>query len=189
MNFLPYAEYTSMVNKAASRGEELAAKLLTKPLPAELYEAAIEQFCSNSEDVEFIDNLTVNRGVNIITMVGSLEIEVFYLQLLGKPETPLMAMAAAAVLQVEGVLYLYISANKIAEYEKLERFSLYVHEFVHVDQYLAGRLVMDFGVVIWEGEPCITAECLSSLTLEDYLALPWEKEAYRVQGEFIEQGF
>ena len=76
----------------------------------------------------------------------------------------------------------------MAEFEKIERLSFYVHEFVHVDQFKAGRLAMDGSVVTWEGAPYITAECLSNLTLEEYLALPWEKEAYRAQGKFIDHG-
>ena len=188
MRVLSYTEYNHLMDRSVAKGNELATILSATPLPADLYEAAITQLNSCHEDIEFIDKLIDERGVDITVLAGSEEINDFYRQILGNIETPLQADTAAAVFQTDGDLYLFISVSKLAEFEKIERLSFYVHEFVHVDQYMAGRLAMDGSVVTWEGAPYITAECLSNLTLEEYLALPWEKEAYRAQRKLIDHG-
>lgn len=53
------------------------------------------------------------------------------------------------------------------------------HEMVHVRQHCRGRL-KDNGVIkVWDG-----VEYLSLYsTVEEYMALPWEEEAYRLQEE------
>ena len=53
------------------------------------------------------------------------------------------------------------------------------HEMVHVKQHERGEL-KDKGVVkSWKGEEHITAFS----TTDEYMALPWEEEAYRLQEE------
>jgi len=53
------------------------------------------------------------------------------------------------------------------------------HEMVHVKQHERGEL-KDRGIVkSWKGEEHITAFS----TTDEYMALPWEEEAYRLQEE------
>jgi len=53
------------------------------------------------------------------------------------------------------------------------------HELVHVRQHERGQL-KDKGIVkSWKGEEHITAFS----TTDEYMALPWEEEAYRLQEE------
>lgn len=68
--------------------------------------------------------------------------------------------------------------------DERERFyrSYLVHELTHVKQCLEGRLVITApGKMIWEGSPI-------DVTLEGYVAFPWEREAYLAQFEYIFKG-
>ena len=62
------------------------------------------------------------------------------------------------------------------------------HELMHASQYASGRMSHDYfsNIIIWEGKsfPRIVPERMS---YEDYLNLPWEKEAFEKSVQLHEE--
>ena len=61
--------------------------------------------------------------------------------------------------------------------------TLIFHEMVHVRQHESGHLIDNGIVKSWKGQEYITVFS----TVDEYMALPWEEEAYRLQEELFEK--
>ena len=62
------------------------------------------------------------------------------------------------------------------------------HEMVHFHQHMRGDLENGFGgfIKIWQGQPF---NMFGKLTLEEYKALPWEAEAFRLEKSIARQTY
>ena len=160
---------------------------LDNTIPVDMYTRAIGEFQASS-NFQFFEEL-VNASEykdKILFALSSQEIADFYKQLGIQP--PVLNIAAG-VIGYQDKVVVCVNNHVMSRTSALERDALCVHEFVHVEQIASGRLVQDHhkGIVFWLGEPYMPVTDFEKITFEDYVRLPWEKEAYSKQISWMEE--